>query len=272
MRRFVSTLLALACTCGVAAAQTAKPSPPAKPQPPARPAQAPARVRKPPFKPAFPYFLSVNGGYQPTANDFADSASFSEYQESAHLDAEYEVKGGPAVNVSGGAYVWRRFGIGVGVTRFATSTRAVVTGSIPHPFFFSRPRTLSGDVGLDRTETAIHLSARALLPVGRRFEVAVFGGPSFFRVTQGVVTDVSYLEAFPYDSVALDRTDTIEAKASRTAFNLGADVSYFFGRQVGVGFTAQLAPAQVDVPGVRDGEQRIDVGGLQWGGGLRVRF
>ena len=67
-------------------------------------------------------FIVVNGGYQLTTNDFDDCATFSANAEDGHFTTDYGVKGGPVFDVAGGAVLWRRLGLGVGVTRFSRST------------------------------------------------------------------------------------------------------------------------------------------------------
>src|SRR5437867_12813996 len=91
-------------------------------------------------------FVVVNGGYQLTTNDFADGATRRQNAEDGRLDTTYAVKAGPAIDVAGGARVWRQLAVGVGVTRFSTSTPATLKGTVPHPFFFNRLRAVSGDV------------------------------------------------------------------------------------------------------------------------------
>lgn len=100
----------------------------------------------------------------------------------------------------------------------------------------------------------------------------LFGGPSFFQVTQGVATDFTYLDSYPYDSASFDAAVTTTAKQSKVGFNAGGDVAFFFSRQVGVGFTAQFAGATVNLPSVSGGTTNVKAGGLQAGGGLRLRF
>ena len=96
-------------------------------------------------------FLALNGSYQSTSNDFRDGGVFRDSLEDGRFDADYEVASGPTFGVFGGARVWRRLGVAGGVTRFSRSTPAVLEGSVPHPFFFNRPRPVDGSiVGLSR--------------------------------------------------------------------------------------------------------------------------
>ena len=58
----------------------------------------------------------------------------------------------------------------------------------------------------------------------------------------------------------------------RSEFNGGADVAFFFTRQVGVGGTLQFAGVTVQVPGALGSTREVKVGGGRAGGGLRLRF
>ena len=85
--------------------------------------------------------------------------------------------------MAGGGLLWRQLGIGVGVSRFVVSTPASISGTIPHQFFSNRLRSVSGEAsGLEREELAVHVQVRSVFPVGTRFQVMVFGGPSLFQV------------------------------------------------------------------------------------------
>ena len=69
--------------------------------------------------------------------------------------------------------------ISVGVVGFSAMGKAdgTVSAKIPHPFFFSRDRSVSGAVtGLTRDELAVHLQATVIAPIGTRAQVMLFGG------------------------------------------------------------------------------------------------
>jgi len=218
-------------------------------------------------------FLVVNGGYQLTANDFSDGATKRENGEDGRFDTTYTVKGGPSFDVAGGATVWRSLGVGVGVSRFSVSTPTDMTASVPHPFFFNRPRSIGGEVpGLKREELAVNVQVAGMFPIGARMQAMLFGGPSFFQVKQGVVTDFTYSESYPYDVATFSSAATNSASVSKTGFNAGADVAFFFTRQLGVGGTVQFAGTSVDLPAGGGQTQSVKVGGGRAGGGLRLRF
>jgi hypothetical protein len=218
-------------------------------------------------------FLSLNGTYQSTSNDFRNGGVLPDRLEDGRFDADYDVASGPSFAASGGARMWRRVGVGVGVSHFSRSTPAVLEGSVPHPFFFDRPRSVDGKVvGLDRKELALHLQVRGELPINGRLQLSVFGGPSWFRVTQGLVRRISYTEAYPYDEVLFNGATTSSEAGSALGFNVGVDTAIFFTRHSGIGLLVQYSGAKVDLPSVGDGLTNVNAGGIQSGAGLRLRF
>ena len=218
-------------------------------------------------------FLVVNGGYQLTTNDFSDTAVRRENAEDGRIDADYTVKGGPSFDVAAGGVLWRKLGVGVGVSRFSVATPTSLAGTVPHPFFFNQLRSVNGEAaGLKREELAINVQVRGVFPVGAKLQVMVFGGPSFFQVKHGVVNNFTYTESYPYDSATFGAATTADSSASKMGFNGGGDVAFFFARQVGVGATVQFSGTTVALPSAGAASQDVKVGGIKAGGGLRVRF
>jgi hypothetical protein len=217
--------------------------------------------------------LAVNTGYQATSNDFHDEVMFRGNAEDGEFDTDYHVTSGPTLDVAGSRQIWRWLGVGGGVSRFSRSTPATLSGSVPHPFFFNRPRTIDGSIsGLGRDELSLHAQLRAVLPVQRNLQLSLFGGPSWFRVRQGIVTDISYDEEYPYDQAFFREGQTRVETESALGFNAGADVAFFFARRTGIGASIQLSSATVNLVSADGGVRSVKAGGIQTGAGLRLRF
>jgi len=216
-------------------------------------------------------FISVNGLFQGGSNDFSVSQTIRENAENGTFNTSYAVGSGPGFDVSGGVLVWRNLVVGVGVTRFSESTTTAITASVPHPFFFNQPRSVTGEFSGTREELAVHVQLRGVFAINRRIQVAVFGGPSFFQIDQSIVDDFEYTESYPFDTAAYSRAVSSTQSESAVGINVGGDVGYFFTPQVGVGVTMQYsgATAQMAVPG---GTADVEAGGAQIGVGLRLRF
>jgi hypothetical protein len=225
--------------------------------------------------PSLPFrmFVGFGGSYQATSSEFQDGGTFAANAEHARFDTDYAVSRGPGFDFTAGAFVTSRMAVAVSASRFVQSTPATLSGSVPHPFFFERGRSVAAELGqLQREELGVHLQARGIVAAGRRAEVGVFGGPSIFRVRQDMVTGFGYGETYPYDDVTFRSAETTEGSATRPGFNVGTDVTMFLTRQLGLGATVQFARGSVNLPSGSGDEQRVTVGGLRAGGGLRVRF
>ncbi len=216
-------------------------------------------------------FISVNGLFQVTSNDFDDSETIRVNAENGRFDTDYDVGGGFAFDVSGGVMVWRNLAVGGGLTRFSTSTPTTIDAQIPHPFFFNQPRSVTGEFEGDRSELAVHIQAKWLVPVNDKFLVTIFGGPSFFQVEQTIVNDIDYTESYPFDTATFTRAITDDQSESAMGFHVGGDFAYYFSNQVGVGGVVQYSGATVEMA-VPSGTADVKAGGLQVGGGLRLRF
>ncbi len=244
--------------CAAAEAQTTRLPP--RNAPPSRPSVINEKV-----------FFSAGLLFQVNSNDFDDSSTFRRNAENGRLDTAYDVGGGLAFDVSGSYLVWKQLAVGVGLTLFSASTTTTINAQVPHPFFFNQPRTVTGEVDGDRSETAVHIQARWLIPVSPKMLVTVFGGPSFFSVEQDIVSDLEFSESYPFDTATFTRAIAASQSESAVGVNIGGDVAYYFTPNVGVGGTVQYSGATVQMT-VPSGTADVKAGGLQVGGGLRLRF
>jgi hypothetical protein len=215
--------------------------------------------------------ISLNGGWQSSSFETRDTRDFASPiagdPERRTMTADYAVKSGVAYDFGGTVRVWKGLGAGVAVTRFEDSRDVTVSGTVPHPFFFNRARTVSGAIEGTRQETAVHVNATWVVPVNNKLQIALFGGPSFYSVKQTVVTDFNFSESYPYDEATLTRLVTEEESTSVTGFNVGADVGYYFTNTIGVGGIIRFGRGSID-----SGLGSLDVGGPEFGAGLRIRI
>src|SRR5262245_38281332 len=271
MLRTTTAVVVIFLGAAVSAGAQEKTTPPKPTQPtPARPSTA----RPNPAKPMYRVQISVDAAYQSAVDDFGETVSFSRFAENGSFSTDYDVKSGPAFNVSVGGNIWKSLGVGIGVTHYSKDTPVAFSASVPHPFFFNRARTISADItDLDSDELAIHIQARATFLPTPRIQAIVFGGPSYFSVKQGIVSDFEITETYPYDTATFSRAVTTTVDESKIGFHVGADVGYFFSRQVGVGGSVQWAGTTIDVPSSGGtGTFEMKVGGLLTGVGVRFRF
>jgi hypothetical protein len=214
-------------------------------------------------------YINVSAWYQPVSADFSNTVRPIDFAEPSVVDTGYETRAIPGFDVGGGVRLWRSLGLGLDVSRFSKRTTGAVSAQVPHPFLFNRARAVEGDAsGLEREETAAHVQALWMLPLGSRWQLALAGGPSWFFVGQDLVSDVTITQTYPYDTATFAGTTSTHRSRSHAGFNAGADVSYRVRRHVGLGFGVMFSHASVPL----DNTVTIDAGGAHIGGGIRFGF
>ena len=205
-----------------------------------------------------------------------DTKTGNIYEESATITSSSTFSSGSLFDVGVGVRVFRNLTVGIGYHQEQNDTEGTLTGSIPSPVFFNRPRQLNDTVtGLDRKEQATHLQVGWVLPFGEKLDVMVFGGPSFFRLTQDTVSDVTIAEQGGSFATVVAQPTISERSKSVTGFNVGADATYIVWSndsiRLGVGGFLRFTQASTDVEMLTT-SQPTDVGGMQFGFGARIRF
>jgi hypothetical protein len=241
---------------GTVRAQSAQATPPARG--PARP-----RVR-----------ISANGGVQPSSIAVTSSTTKPIYAEDATVDTSYNVgsgaffDGGLLVRVAGGLHA------GVTVSSFMKQNDGDIASTIPHPFFYNTPRSVAGVAGgLERNELVTHVQAAYVIRAGKSVDIAVSVGPSWFHVTQDLVTGVTFAERYPYDTATFTAASTTRASADSVGVNAGVDFAVKLSKNIGIGGLVRYSHTSVEfsLPGALT-SPKSDAGGIQAGGGIRLYF
>ncbi len=218
-------------------------------------------------------FVSIDAGAQVTASTFTSTVPFDLYAESTTFDATYDVRPGAFVSGRAGIRLWRNVAVGVGVSGYSRSGAAAVSAQLPHPFHFNRRRAISGSAdGLARSEVGLHVEVSYVLPLGDKLDVMVFGGPSVITVSQQLATRVTFSESYPFDTASYTGVDSRSFSKAATGFNAGADVGYMLSKSFGVGGLIRYSRASVTFEPVAGQKTTATAGGLQLGGGVRLRF
>jgi hypothetical protein len=181
----------------------------------------------------------------------------------------------------GGGFMFNPLvGIGVTFTGQAHEDVAGLGATIPHPFFFNASAIGAGttDEKLTRAESGTHITVM-LAPVNSgKFRFRVFGGPTFFRLKQDMASDIRYVQNAPLfsrsNTITVTGFQPVEGEGTGMGFHVGTDASYFFTRVVGVGGMVRFTRGNVTLSPepLSELEQDADVGGIHFGGGLRLRF
>ncbi len=211
--------------------------------------------------------ISVNASYLAASHAFDDTRTFDLFAEQGSFTTDYAVAARVGVDAGGFVRVWRHLAAGVAFTSHTDDRDLAIEGRVPHPLLFNQPRAIAGTAPGTREETAVHLQVAAVVPIGKRMQVIAFGGPSFFTVKQSVVTGITYTDSYPYDEATFSGADVDTEEEKKTGFNVGADVGYYFTRNVGVGGVIRFSRTTVTFS-LGD----VDAGGAMVGGGVRLRF
>jgi len=222
-------------------------------------------------------FVNVNFGYQSrSVADIASSKTSTIYDETATVSTAQTIESsGGMFDIAGGFRLVGNFGLGVGYNRISKDAVGTLTAKVPHPLFYDQPRTATAEIpNLKHQETALHLMGVFVLPVTNKLDVMVSAGPTFFNLEQQTIAaDAQYSEVgAPYNSITLNSVSKITTKESKVGFNVGADLTVRLTTKLGIGGFVRYASAKVEIVPQSGDATEVNVGGLQFGGGLRLRF
>ena len=209
-------------------------------------------------------FVNVNFGLQLADRTVNSSASIPLYDETATITATQPVGGGAVVDFGGGYRIWNDIYAGVVITRFSNTHSASYTTSVPHPIFFDQPKTATGIVDdLRRSEIGINPHVLWVTPLTDKIDLSVGVGVSIISVTQDLITDLSVAPG-TQDATPI----VVEESKSGTGIYAAVDVAYSVTPRYGFGGFVRYAGATVDL----SASPEANVGGMQVGGGVRLRF
>jgi hypothetical protein len=219
-------------------------------------------------------YINIGWGVESGSSAMSDSRTGIIYDETATVTSSSTFSSGSLFDVGMGVRIFRNLTVGASYHQEQNDTEGRLTGSIPSPVVFNRPRTLDQAVpGLERKEKAVHLQFGLVVPIRENFDVLVYGGPSFFRMEQDVVSDLTLGEQGNNAVVAQPSIAT--RKKSETGYNIGADATYILWQndsvRIGAGGFVRFTQASTEID-MLSTPQPTDMGGMQFGFGARLRF
>ena len=220
-------------------------------------------------------FLNLSGAYQQggTVLTRRSTAFAASYAEPGSIDGTYGRSAAWKIDVLGGQAVSHHVGVGLGISYQRRDRSATIAAQVPHPFFFGQLRPATFETSpLRQAEFAVHIPVVWMPTLAGRAKVLLFGGPSVFRVTQDVVSDLSLSETYPYDQVTVTGSTQTELSTTVFGFHAGADVAYMFTPAVGLGGGARYSSGQLELRDDADATSRGRPGGLEVSAGVRFRF
>ena len=221
-------------------------------------------------------YINFNLGVESGSSTMSDSRTGTIYEETATINSSSDFTSGAIYDFGVGLRIFRNLTFGAAYHQEKNDTDGHLTGSIPSPIFFNRPRTLDQVVPeLERKEKAIHVQIGWVVPIGAKFDVMIYGGPSFFRIEQDVVADIELGEQGGNFSTVVAQPSIITRKKSQTGYNVGADATYIVWQndsiRVGAGGFVRFTQADFDID-MLSTAQPTTAGGVQFGFGGRLRF
>jgi opacity protein-like surface antigen len=218
-------------------------------------------------------FVDAGGGYHFNTYDVSETRTDPYYAETKTWTANYSLKNAPTFAIGGGVRVWRHLLAGATFTRFEDSQAAGITGQVPNPFVFNKPRDFSGtSQPLTHQEQTVHVSALWRTRVSPNVEVGAFGGPSFISLKRDFVSDVQFTEEYPYDTATFSGAVAQQVSKSSVGFHVGADLAWYFTRNIGVTGTVRYAHANAAITTPAGNPLSLKLGGAETTAGVRISF
>jgi hypothetical protein len=226
-------------------------------------------------------WIDVNLGAAIAANKSVSiEHSGTLFRETRTFRTTYENPTGASFDFGGGVMFTPQIGFGVSFAGTAHQAAPELFVQVPHPNFFNAPAsdTADADEEFQRVEGSVHLQVMGATEFGDNVRLRVFGGPTYFRLQQDLVSDIRYLQAFAIfsraNAVEITTYDSVDkVEGTGWGYHVGGDISFFFSRVVGLGVFARYSRGTVDlVEPALESEVELEVGGLQFGGGLRLKF
>ena len=231
-------------------------------------------------------YLNLNAMYPTVGHALSQRVRPQVYGETAEFDFRHVTPSRVGVDAAVGLRVWSNLAVGLGVTHSSAPTDVDVTGRVPHPLFYERPRELMDRLGrfYRRTELGIHLHAAWTIPLADRLDVVLSAGPSLFfvefdRVDPPDQSDVNEMTPYTVEQLTVDFGRGSVQKRVPGA-SVGVDLTYHFIRRsdpgalfwtAGIGIFAGWMTGTSALPEF-GADENLDVGGLRAGAGLRFRF
>ena len=209
--------------------------------------------------------FGVNVGLQPSARTFELNATPLVFGEDATFHALEGVDGSAMLDLLGGYRLTRNYWVVLGLTTtMFTKSEAFVTAQIPDPLFYDRRTSAVASLrDLKHVERSAHLSVMWVTPINRKIDLAILGGPSYLKVFQDLAQTVNVTSGTRDASPAGE-----QATATKLGFHIGGDATYLLTPGIGVGLMVRFVGASAELASVPS----LKLGGLQYGGGLRLRF
>lgn len=201
-------------------------------------------------------------------------------RERAQYPAPWNKRVTALVDIGGGVMLAPAFGVGVSYSRMSSDAAVALEVTLPHPAYLDAEATTGGlATGLAaRRETAWHVDAFVILKRTARFELRAFGGPSLMAYSGELVRAVAFAQSTspesPQQTISITGVQAERVRERTVGVNVGADLSFYPTRRLGVGVGARLSGGTItlDAEPMSQRLQRLRVGNVVGFVGLRLRL
>ena len=214
-------------------------------------------------------FGSISGAGQTGTRADNHSFTFDIYEEVGTVEVKRDIKGSAFMDVTFGAALLNNIGAALSIWTRSADSDGDVTGSIPDPADFNSPRAVTSTVpGMAHNETWVGIQGVYGLGLTEKVDVLIMGGPAIAKIEHDfpeAPTSSSVAESSSGPTITI--TTTRQSKTF-VGFMIGADVRYFFHKNIGAGGFLRWAGASGDF----DNGSPIEAGGFQFGAGVRFKY
>lgn len=217
--------------------------------------------------------VGVGGGLALGTLSWTGTSTWEVNQEDATLRADYEAGTGPAVEAMIGVRVTPAFGFRAAFGWSRRDADATLEAAVPHPFFFDRPRPVSGQAsGLEYSQLTTYLDLE-WRPVVGRLSLSFFGGAALVRAEADVVERIQIDEEFPFDEATFRSAQTRQVRSDAgVGWSAGASLSHVLGHRAAVVLEGRYTRASLELSSSGSAVTPLDAGGFQLIAGLTVGF
>lgn len=212
------------------------------------------------------FYVNVNFGAQLADRTVNTTASKPIYDETATLTSSIPVSGGALFDVSAGYRVWGDVYAGIGVSTFSDTEVYAWSASVPDLLFPNRPAARQGTGSdLKRREVSVNPHVTYVRALTDKIDGAFGLGLSIVSLKQDLINSSGFNIAAGTQSVVVT---PVTEEATATGIYVALDVIYNLAPRYGVGGFIRYAGGKADLASAPD----QNVGGMQAGGGIRLRF
>jgi len=216
--------------------------------------------------------FSFQGGFVAGSPSFSGTRTFTEFAEQGRIESQYTGDPGPGFEASLAWKFTRRLGVSAAVSFDRRKEAGSFSAMLPHPLYFGVPRRATGDFhGASQRETAVHLDL-AFLGGSGRLQWSAFAGPSLIGVKVDLVQQISYTQAYPFDTVTVTGTPFARTSGNAIGFNVGAGLDWQVARHAAVGTQVRFSRATASLKPTADDRVDVDGGGAHLTAGVRLDF